>query len=304
MPDPSDQYIGRFAPSPSGPLHLGSLVTALASFLDARCRQGQWLLRIEDVDQVRTQAGATDAILHALERLGFAWDGPVLFQSRREALYRDVLDHLIGQQLAYPCGCTRAEIAAVARAGRDGPVYPGTCREGLSLGRKARAWRVRTSEEAIGFQDRIFGQRSQALQREIGDFVLRRADGFTSYQLAVVIDDQEQGVTQVVRGADLLGSTPRQIYLQRLLDYATPGYAHLPLVLDAQGRKLSKSDQAPPLDLRHPARTLATAWHFLFPQQPLEPVADLNEFWAQALAVWNLDAITTTEADAAAPDTL
>ena len=238
--------IGRFAPSPSGPLHFGSLVAALASWLDARAAAGRWLVRIEDLDRPRVQPGAADEILRTLERLGLYWDGEVIFQSRRAALYEQALSRLAG--LTYLCGCSRREIAdsAVSLAADGAQVYPGTCRAGLPPGKGARAVRIRV-EGAVTLRDRAQGTLSQDLEREVGDFVLRRADGQFAYQLAVVVDDAEQGVSDVVRGADLLESTPRQIYLQRRLGFPSPRYLHVPVAVDASGSKLSKHAGARPI---------------------------------------------------------
>ncbi len=238
-------YTGRFAPSPTGPLHLGSLIAAAASWLDARAAGGRWLVRIEDLDRPRCAPGAADAILCALDRLGLHWDGEVLYQSRRLEHYRAALDKLAPH--TYWCGCTRREIADSSLGlARDGAhIYPGTCRAGTA---RKRALRVRTTPEAIAFADRVQGRREQVLERDIGDFVLYRADGLFAYQLAVVVDDAAQGVTDVVRGADLLDSTPRQIYLQRLLALPTPRYLHVPVALDAAGEKLSKQTAAAPVE--------------------------------------------------------
>src|SRR6185436_14668207 len=237
---------GRFAPSPSGPLHFGSLVAALASWLDARAAGSRWLVRIGDLDHPRVQHGAADQILRTLDRLGLYWDGEVIFQSRRIALYEQALAR---PGDTYLCGCSRREIAdsAVSLAADGAQVYPGTCRAGLAPGKTARALRVRIAG-TISFQDRVQGSLHQDLEREVGDFVLRRADGQFAYQLAVVVDDAAQGITDVVRGADLLESTPRQIYLQRLLGYATPRYLHVPVAIDARGDKLSKHTGARPID--------------------------------------------------------
>ena len=246
--------IGRFAPSPSGPLHFGSLVAALASWLDARAAGGRWLVRIEDLDRPRVQPGAADDILRTLERLGLYWDGEVVFQSRRTALYEEALSRL---RNTYLCGCSRREIAdsAVSLAVDGAQVYPGTCRAGLPAGKNARALRVRVSG-AISFRDRVQGPLRQDLEREVGDFVLRRADGQFAYQLAVVVDDAEQGISDVVRGADLLESTPRQIYLQRLLGFPTPRYLHVPVAIDKDGDKLSKHAGARPIDRQDLQRAL------------------------------------------------
>ena len=239
---------GRFAPTPSGELHLGSLLAAVGSYLAARHAGARWLLRMDDLDPPRVVPGAADAILRSLEAHGLLWDGEVVWQSRRGAAYRAALDRLRDAGLAYPCACTRRELAAIARAGVDGPVYPGTCRGGLPPGRAARAWRVPVPDADIGFHDLVQGDQRQNLAREVGDFVLQRADGLIAYQLATVVDDAFQGVTQVVRGVDLLTSTPRQIVLQRCLGLPQPGYAHLPLLVDGAGRKLGKQTGAAPLD--------------------------------------------------------
>ena len=256
-------YVGRFAPSPTGPLHFGSLVAALASYLEARAANGTWLLRMEDLDRAREQPGAADAILRALERLGFEWDGPVLMQSARLERYREVLDELSRRGLAYPCSCTRRELEDSALAIDGARVYPGTCRHGLAPGKAARALRLRTHGAPIGFADAIQGWVEQPVEQAVGDFVLLRADGVIAYQLAVVVDDMDQGVTDVVRGGDLLDSTARQIHLQRLLGAYTPRYAHLPVALNAAGEKLSKQTGARPLDLSDPQAELARARRFL-----------------------------------------
>jgi len=256
-------YVGRFAPSPTGPLHFGSLVAALASYLEARAAKGKWHVRLDDLDQPRAQPGAADEILRALERLGFEWDGPVLVQGGRLERYRAVLDELLRRDLAYPCGCTRKELEDSALAIDGARIYPGTCRHGLAPGKSARALRLRTHAAPIGFADAVQGWVEQRVEREVGDFVLRRADGIIAYQLAVVVDDMEQGVTHVVRGADLLDSTARQIHLQRLLGARTPRYAHIPVAVNASGEKLSKQTGARPLDLANPKAELARARRFL-----------------------------------------
>ena len=261
---------GRFAPSPTGPLHFGSLIAALGSFLEARRHGGEWLLRIEDVDAPRTAPGATTVILRALERYGLLWDGPVVYQSQRTAHYQAALDCLRNAGLAYPCTCTRRELVPCPR-GRDGaPIYPGTCRAGPRRPDRPPAFRLRVTDAPIQFHDAIQGEYRQRPAREVGDFVLRRADGLFAYQLAVVVDDAAQGVTQVVRGVDLLDSTPRQIVLQRLLGLPTPDYAHLPVAVDARGDKLSKQTGAPPLDERNPGPILWAALRFLGQQPPPE----------------------------------
>jgi glutamyl-Q tRNA(Asp) synthetase len=276
-------YTGRFAPSPTGPLHFGSLVAALASWLDARRHGGRWVVRIEDLDPPREVPGAGDAILRTLEAFGLHWDGPVLYQSARHEAYRAALEHLRREGHAYDCGCTRREISASGRPGLDGPVYPGTCRNGLPAGKRSRAVRLRTGPGSVEFPDRAQGRIRQDVAREVGDFVIRRADGLFAYQLAVVVDDAHQGVTDVVRGADLLDSTPRQILVQRLLDLPTPAYLHHPLVLTPRGEKLSKQTQAPAVDDRNPVPALIRALAFLG-----EPVPERDEAGsAEQVLEWN-----------------
>lgn len=239
---------GRFAPSPTGPLHLGSLVAAVGSWLFARAENGRWLVRIEDIDTPRVIPGSAEEILAALRRYALDRDGEVVWQSRRTALYERALDELRAKDLVYDCACSRADLqrAASAPLGRE-PVYPGTCRNRIAPGKAARAIRFRAPDGIIAFDDRIAGHQQENVAEGTGDFVVRRADGLFAYQLAVVVDDAEQGVTQVVRGADLLASTPRQIALQRALGYPTPSYAHLPLVVNPDGSKLGKRDGALPL---------------------------------------------------------
>lgn len=270
--------VGRFAPSPTGPLHLGSLVAALGSYLLARRAGGRWLLRIEDLDAPRIVPGAADDFLRTLEALGFRWDGEVVYQSRRLEAYEAALAALAAAGQVYGCGCSRAEVARSASAphpGEEGPVYPGTCREGLPPGRRPRAFRVRVPEEPVGFADGVAGWVCRNLALSAGDFVVRRADGPFAYHLAVVVDDAAAGVTQVVRGADLLGSTPRQLHLQRLLGLPEPEYGHLPLVTAPDGSKLSKRDAAVSLaagrDLaRQGGPLLLAALRFLGQRPPLE----------------------------------
>jgi glutamyl-Q tRNA(Asp) synthetase len=283
----TSSYIGRFAPSPTGPLHKGSLVAAMASYLDAKAHHGQWLVRIEDIDEARTMPGAAESILQSLHVLGMQWDGEVVWQSRRKALYQAAFERL-GEH-AYACGCTRREIAdsRIGVAADGAAVYPGTCRNGLAAGKIARAYRLRVPDDlnlCISFEDRWVGRVSQCLATEVGDFVLKRADGFWAYQLAVLVDDAEQNVTHVVRGSDLLDSTPRQIYLQRLLGVPTPRYMHVPVVTNAIGEKLSKQTGALALDLTRPQAELNEAAHFL--GLPIAPTASIGEFWQQAIAAW------------------
>lgn len=257
-------YVGRFAPSPTGALHAGSLVAALASWLDARAHGGRWLLRIEDVDTPRCQPGADQLILSQLAAVGLLPDAPPVWQSQRGALYATALQRLVEAGQAYPCACSRRDIAAAAGPQpRHGElIYPGTCRpaRGGLQGRPARAWRALTEGAGrIEWQDRRLGAQAQALETEVGDFVLKRADGLWAYQLAVVVDDAEQGISDVVRGEDLADNTPRQRWLQQLLGLPTPRYLHTPLVLGANGEKLSKQNGAAALDLRDPLAALREA---------------------------------------------
>lgn len=293
---------GRFAPSPTGPLHFGSLVAALGSFLEARQWDGEWLIRIEDVDVPRTVPGAADAILRALERFELFWDGSVLYQSQQTEAYRAALDRLSSAGLAYPCTCSRRDLAASPRGRDGGPIYPGHCRAGVRHPTRPRTIRLRATDAPLAFRDAVQGEFRQCLAEEVGDFVVRRADGLFAYQLAVVVDDADQGVTQVVRGSDLLDSTPRQIYLQRLLGLPTPDYAHLPVAVDGRGDKLSKQTGATPLDLRDPAPALWVALRFLGQSPPpdlrREPPATILA-WARAH--WRLERVPAILSDRWAP---
>jgi glutamyl-Q tRNA(Asp) synthetase len=258
---------GRFAPSPTGSLHLGSLAAAVASWLFARAADGRWLVRVEDIDTPRVVPGSAEEILSALTRYGLEWDGEVLWQSQRTARYEAALERLRAAGLVYACACSRADLqrAASAPLGAEA-VYPGTCRNGLPEGKAARAIRFRVPDGVIAFDDLLRGHVEEHVGSQTGDFVVRRADGLFAYQLAVVVDDAEQGVTQVVRGVDLLGSTARQIALQRALGYPTPAYAHIPLVTNPDGSKLGKRDGALPLPTLDDARvreTLAAALRHL-----------------------------------------
>jgi len=286
-------YRGRFAPSPTGLLHAGSLAAALASWLDARAHGGAWLVRIEDVDTPRCVPGADTAILNQLASCGLVPDEAPVWQSARAALYESALARLIEQGAAYPCGCTRSDIAqALAAQGAPRPrhgelVYPGTCRDGLH-GKPARATRLRTDGPAITWRDRRLGPQSQHVESAVGDFVLRRADGLWAYQLAVVVDDAAQAITHVVRGEDLADNTPRQILLQRALGLTTPSYLHTPLVLGADGEKLSKQNGAQALDLRDPLATLAAAGQVLGVQAQGHSVASwLADATRQWRAGWH-----------------
>ncbi len=283
-------YRGRFAPTPSGLLHFGSMVAAVGSYLDARAHGGTWALRIDDLDAPRVVPGSVDSILRCLEAFHMAWDGKVVFQSGRLDAYRAALDELRARQMLYPCACSRKAIGDTAMAGVDGPVYPGTCREGLAPGRTARAWRVRCAGTIIEFEDQLQGLVRQDLERDIGDFVLLRADRIIAYHLACVVDDDAQGITHVVRGADLLTSTPRQIHLQRLLGLATPEYLHLPIAHNAQGEKLSKQTLAQAVEPDRAAIVLANVLGFLN-HTPPEAIrtGGVRELWDWALENWHRD---------------
>lgn len=279
-------YIGRFAPSPTGPLHFGSLVAAVASYLQARIHEGLWLLRIEDIDPPREQVGATDAILRALERYGFEWDGDVIYQSDSQSAHEAALQRLQERDLAYPCSCSRRDLANVPR-GPLGVIYPGTCRNGCNA--SETAIRVRTNNRPIAFEDTLQGRHTQCLERESGDFVVRRRDGLIAYQLAVVVDDELQGVTEIVRGIDIIDSTPRQIWLQRLLGYGTPDYVHIPVITHPNGDKLSKLTGAPGIGLDNAAVTLVRALSVLQQNPPPNLHSDgLSNIWHWATENWQL----------------
>ena len=282
-------YRGRFAPSPTGPLHFGSLVAAVASYLEARSRGGEWLVRIEDLDSPRVVPGAADDILHTLEACGMHWDSVVIYQSARHDAYHAALLRLRVVGNVYPCSCSRREIADSAVNGIEGPVYPGTCRNGDAGGKTARTLRIDTRGVCIAFDDAVQGPIRQNLETDIGDFVLSHTDDAFAYQLAVVTDDAEQGVTDVVRGADLLDSTPRQIYLQQLLDLPTPRYLHVPVAVNATGQKLSKQTLAAAIDAQQPLPALLKALRFLGQQAPGELTrADIDVLWQWAIANWSV----------------
>jgi glutamyl-Q tRNA(Asp) synthetase len=279
-------YRGRFAPSPTGPLHAGSLVAAVASFLDARAHGGAWLLRIEDIDEARALPDAARSIMQALQAHGMQWDEKPVWQSRRKALYQAAFERL--GAAVYACGCSRREIAdsRLGVASDGAAVYPGTCRGGLAPGRAARAWRLRVPDRDIAFDDRWAGPVRQRLATEVGDFVLRRADGYWAYQIAVVVDDGDCGITDIVRGADLLDSTARQIYLQGLLGLPTPRYLHVPVLVNERGEKLSKQTGAAALDLDRPLDGLMAAAQFLGLGLESNPPRTVAAFWEAALAAW------------------
>jgi glutamyl-Q tRNA(Asp) synthetase len=284
-----NHYIGRFAPSPTGPLHFGSLVAAVASYLQARAQSGLWLLRIEDIDPPREQPGATRLILDALEKYGFEWDGDIIYQSRTAAAHDAALQSLLERGLAYPCGCSRRHLADVAR-GPLGTIYPGTCRNGCSA--KETAIRIRTNDEPISFVDALQGKQTQRLESESGDFIIRRRDGLVAYQLAVVVDDEVEGVTEIVRGIDIMDSTQRQIWLQQLLGYSAPQYVHIPVITHPNGDKLSKLTGAPGIPLKNPKPILLAALVALRQDPPTDLTASsLHDIWQWAISNWKLESL-------------
>jgi glutamyl-Q tRNA(Asp) synthetase len=279
--------VGRFAPSPTGDLHFGSLVSAVGSFLEAKSAGGLWLLRIEDIDPPREVAGSSKGIISELSKLGMKPDGPVLYQSNRLDAYQVAVDQLLEQQLAYPCACSRKDLPASG-------IYPGTCRQGISPGKHPRSIRFHTDKAQCRFIDRIQGVISESPAEISGDFIIRRADGLFAYQLAVVVDDNFQGITQVVRGADLLDSTTRQICLQKALGFETPEYMHLPVVLSDDGKKLGKRYQADPVKHQDPAYAVGRALYFLG-QTPPEGLS-LENLWRWAIEHWNSDFVSRRKA--------
>ena len=285
----TSSYIGRYAPSPTGPLHFGTLVAAVASYLQAKSRQGQWLMRIEDVDTTRSVAGAADDMLQTFESFGFEWDGGVIYQSLRTEHYEQALAALTKENLVYPCTCSRKQIADGIIEGSPVGIYNGKCRFRTLPLNEEHALRIHVNDIAITFEDHVMGKYSQQLNTECGDFVIKRRDGLFAYQLAVVVDDALQGITEVVRGTDLLDSTPRQIYLQQQLGYAQPDYLHLPLVIDENRQKLGKSTGGAALDKSQPVKSLVAALQHLGQQPPGElETAELNAFWQWAIEHWNI----------------
>ena len=283
--------IGRFAPSPTGPLHFGSLLAALASYLEARNKQGQWLVRMEDLDKPRELKGAASHILKTLEQFGLEWDGEVVYQSQRSDLYQAALSKLEQKSLIYSCKCSRKEIADSAIQGIDGLIYPGSCRD-QQITQVPFASRIKVPSSSIRFEDAIQGVIAQNLASEIGDFVLKRADGLFAYQLAVVVDDFQQGITDIVRGADLLDSTSRQIYLQQQLGYLTPQYAHIPVASNLAGEKLSKQTLAPAIEAKDASAWLIKALAFLGQNPPFELMSTTPiEILSWAKQHWQLEKI-------------
>ncbi len=281
--------MGRFAPSPTGPLHFGSLLAAVASYLEARRNDGRWLVRIEDIDPPREQAGASDMIVAALDNYGLEWDGPITFQSTSDPQHRQLLQQLLADGIAYECGCSRRDLAAIPR-GPLGTIYPGYCRNGTSS--IETAVRIRTNDRPIEFADGLQGPQSQQLESESGDFIILRRDGLIAYHLAVAVDDHLQGVTEIVRGIDLMDSTPRQIWMQQCLGLHTPDYQHIPVAVHADGDKLSKLTGAEAIPMHEVEPTLVAALRALG-QKPPESLVDatLADVWAWAKEHWRIDVL-------------
>lgn len=297
-------YRGRFAPSPTGPLHFGSLIAAVGSYLQARSQNGEWWLRIENIDPPREAEGAIDTILYSLEAHGLNWDGETQYQQARQPRYADALAEIQQSGRLYACSCSRQQIANAIGQTTGPLIYPGTCRGKPEPQYGPHALRVDTRNSVIQFKDMIQGGHHIDLAEESGDFVLRRADGLYSYQLAVALDDVEQGMTEVVRGSDLLDSTPRQIFVQQLLGFTPPQYAHLPVAIDpATGHKLSKQTLAPALNNKQAVRNLWQVLEFLG-QQPPPALHDSNveEFWNWAIPQWQFSMVPRTAAISVKPD--
>ena len=284
-------YIGRFAPSPTGPVHFGTLVAAVGSYLQARKQDGKWLLRMEDVDTTRKVEGADIDILHTLDAFGFEWHGEIIYQSQRNKHYQQALDQLISRSLIFPCSCSRKQLAE-----SESGVYPGNCRNRKLSNKDEHALRIHAANIDIEFNDAVMGRQTQNIERQCGDFILRRRDSLFAYQLAVVVDDALQNITEVVRGADLLDSTARQIYLQQQLAYPTPGYCHLPLAIDATGNKISKSEGAAKVDIRNREKLICSVLKFLAQEPPADlSDAALDDIWNWAITHWDIDKIAATK---------
>lgn len=280
-------YTGRFAPSPTGPLHIGSLVAAVGSYLQAKSKNGKWLVRMEDLDPPREESGASDRILRSLEAHGLYWDDEIIYQSQRHEAYEAAIEQLMENNQAYHCNCSRKELQETAKQGKYGLIYPGTCRNVLTQKYQQYAIRVRTHDNRIGFVDQRMGDYQQRLESETGDFIIKRADGLFAYQIAVVVDDAWQNITEIIRGEDLLDNTPRQIHLQQLLNYSTPDYCHLPVVKNELGQKLSKQTNAPTLDDRQATKNLGVALKYLWLRMPDElQHASPEEILVQAVKDW------------------
>jgi glutamyl-Q tRNA(Asp) synthetase len=284
---PSNQlqtYKGRFAPSPTGPVHYGTLIAAVGSYLQAKKNNGEWLIRMEDVDTTRKIDGADTDILRTLELFGFEWDGEVIYQSRQTEYYEQALEQLISQSLVFPCFCSRKQLA-----GSNSNIYPGTCRQRRLPEKNKHALRVIANNINIEFNDAVMGKQSQNIKQQCGDFIIKRRDGLFAYQLAVVVDDAMQNISEIVRGADLLDSTPRQIYLQQLLHYSTPDYCHLPLAVDATGNKISKSEGGSKINPNDRGKLLISVLEFLGQKPPADLLeSNINDIWTWAVKHWQI----------------
>ena len=282
-------YRGRFAPSPTGPVHFGTLVAAVGSYLQAKKNNGEWLIRMEDVDITRKIDGADIEILNTLEAFGFEWHGKIIYQSEQTDYYQQALERLISQSLVFPCSCSRKQLASA-----DSDIYPGTCRNRPLASKNGHALRLLAKNTTIEFTDVVMGKQSQNIAQQCGDFVIKRRDGLFAYQLAVVVDDALQNVTEIVRGSDLLDSTPRQIYLQQLLGYATPAYCHLPLAIDSAGNKISKSDDATKVEIKDREKLICSVLAFLAQKPPADlSASNINDIWSWAVKHWNIGQVPT-----------
>lgn len=280
----NNNYKGRFAPSPTGPVHYGTLVAAVGSYLQAKKNNGSWIIRMEDVDTLRNVDGADTDILNTLETFGFEWDEKILYQTQQTNYYEQVLESLISQSMVFPCLCSRKKLAL-----EKNKIYPGTCRHRSIPEHQDHALRILTNDINIEFQDCVMGKQSQNIKQQCGDFIIKRRDGLFAYQLAVVVDDAMQGITEIVRGADLLESTPRQIYLQQLLNYSTPEYCHLPIVVDKVGNKISKTGGAVKVDVKNKEKLLISTLNFLGQQAPDELYkSHINDIWFWAIKHWDI----------------
>jgi len=288
----SEKYIGRFAPSPTGPVHFGTLVAAVGSYLEAKTNHGDWLLRIDDVDVTRMVEGADVAIIRTLEAFGFQWSGNILYQTQMIDAYEAALDKLIERSLVFPCLCSRKQLHDAGA----GNIYPGTCRSRKLPEAEEHSLRLIAKDVTISFDDMVMGKQSQNIKSECGDFIIKRRDGLFAYQLAVVVDDAIQGVTEVVRGTDLLDSTPRQIYLQQQLGYPTPRYCHLPLAVDAAGSKISKSEGKSKIEIAHREELLISSLDFLGQQVPgALNGSSIDDIWRWAIDNWDVARIPTSK---------
>jgi glutamyl-Q tRNA(Asp) synthetase len=285
------KYKGRFAPSPTGKVHFGTLTAAVGSYLQAKKNNGDWIIRMEDVDVTRKVKGSDSEILKTLELFGFEWQGEVIYQSMRTEYYQNALEQLKELSLVFPCVCSRKQLAAIRS-----DIYPGTCRIRTLPENNDHALRLLTTDAIIEFDDVVMGKQSQDIARQCGDFVIKRRDGLFAYQLAVVVDDYLQGITEVVRGADLLESTARQIYLQRLLGYPTPGYCHLPLAVDADGSKISKSEGAAKVEIKNKEKLIYEVLAFLGQNPPADLFrSNISYIWKWAVENWDISLVPVTK---------